>query len=232
MAAIRPARDWYLALLGAFAFALAAAGRDYRRHRPGGPGAAGPATSRTSWPWAAPTPPCSPRSTSTTARTCRYGTGSPPPPTEPFPRSSPRRSSPAPPPGTGTRARHDLGRAMVPGSRAQRRELRVCQSASLMAADPFLMRLAIVPGLTGDRRLQIAPSVSRNCPAADAGRSRTNISCRSEVDARAGRSLRSAPFSQTDGLAARSSFSPLSRVSRRRSPAPDCSQGATPPSRR
>lgn len=32
MAAIRPARDWYLALLGALAFALAAAGRDYRRH--------------------------------------------------------------------------------------------------------------------------------------------------------------------------------------------------------
>jgi hypothetical protein len=32
MAAIRPARDWYLALLGAFAFILAAAGRDYRRH--------------------------------------------------------------------------------------------------------------------------------------------------------------------------------------------------------
>jgi lysylphosphatidylglycerol synthetase-like protein (DUF2156 family) len=32
MAAIRPARDWYLALLGAFAFALAVAGRDYRRH--------------------------------------------------------------------------------------------------------------------------------------------------------------------------------------------------------
>jgi hypothetical protein len=36
-----------------------------------------------------------------------------------------------------------------------------------MAADPFVMRLAIVPGLTGDRRLQIAPSVSRNCPASD-----------------------------------------------------------------
>jgi lysylphosphatidylglycerol synthetase-like protein (DUF2156 family) len=32
MTAIRPARDWYLALLGALAFALAAAGRDYRRH--------------------------------------------------------------------------------------------------------------------------------------------------------------------------------------------------------
>jgi lysylphosphatidylglycerol synthetase-like protein (DUF2156 family) len=32
MAAIRPARDWYLALLGALALALAAAGRDYRRH--------------------------------------------------------------------------------------------------------------------------------------------------------------------------------------------------------
>jgi lysylphosphatidylglycerol synthetase-like protein (DUF2156 family) len=32
MAAIRPARDWYLALLGALAFTLAAAGRDYRRH--------------------------------------------------------------------------------------------------------------------------------------------------------------------------------------------------------
>jgi lysylphosphatidylglycerol synthetase-like protein (DUF2156 family) len=32
MAAIRPARDWYLALLGALAFILAAAGRDYRRH--------------------------------------------------------------------------------------------------------------------------------------------------------------------------------------------------------
>lgn len=32
MAAIRPALDWYLALLGALAFALAAAGRDYRRH--------------------------------------------------------------------------------------------------------------------------------------------------------------------------------------------------------
>ena len=32
MAVIRPARDWYLALLGALAFALAAAGRDYRRH--------------------------------------------------------------------------------------------------------------------------------------------------------------------------------------------------------
>jgi lysylphosphatidylglycerol synthetase-like protein (DUF2156 family) len=32
MAAIRPARDWYLALLGALAFALAAVGRDYRRH--------------------------------------------------------------------------------------------------------------------------------------------------------------------------------------------------------
>jgi hypothetical protein len=32
MAAIRPARDWYLALLGALAFALAAAGRDCRRH--------------------------------------------------------------------------------------------------------------------------------------------------------------------------------------------------------
>lgn len=31
MAAIRPA-DWYLALLGALAFTLAAAGRDYRRH--------------------------------------------------------------------------------------------------------------------------------------------------------------------------------------------------------
>lgn len=31
MAAIRPA-DWYLALLGALTFALAAAGRDYRRH--------------------------------------------------------------------------------------------------------------------------------------------------------------------------------------------------------
>jgi lysylphosphatidylglycerol synthetase-like protein (DUF2156 family) len=32
MAAIRPARDWYMALLGALAFILAAAGRDYRRH--------------------------------------------------------------------------------------------------------------------------------------------------------------------------------------------------------
>lgn len=32
MAAIRPALDWYLALLGALAFALAAAGRDCRRH--------------------------------------------------------------------------------------------------------------------------------------------------------------------------------------------------------
>lgn len=32
MAVIRPARDWYLALLGALAFALAAAGRDCRRH--------------------------------------------------------------------------------------------------------------------------------------------------------------------------------------------------------
>lgn len=32
MATIRPAQDWYLALLGALAFALAAAGRDYRRH--------------------------------------------------------------------------------------------------------------------------------------------------------------------------------------------------------
>jgi lysylphosphatidylglycerol synthetase-like protein (DUF2156 family) len=32
MAAIRPARDWYLALLGALALALAAAGRDHRRH--------------------------------------------------------------------------------------------------------------------------------------------------------------------------------------------------------
>jgi len=32
MAAIRPARDWYLALLGTIALALAAAGRDYRRH--------------------------------------------------------------------------------------------------------------------------------------------------------------------------------------------------------
>ena len=32
MTAIRPAQDWYLALLGALAFALAAAGRDYRRH--------------------------------------------------------------------------------------------------------------------------------------------------------------------------------------------------------
>jgi hypothetical protein len=31
MAAIRPARDWYLALPGALAFALAAFGRDYRR---------------------------------------------------------------------------------------------------------------------------------------------------------------------------------------------------------
>lgn len=38
MAAIRPAQDWYLALLGALTFALAAAGRDYRRH----PGR---------WPW-------------------------------------------------------------------------------------------------------------------------------------------------------------------------------------
>jgi lysylphosphatidylglycerol synthetase-like protein (DUF2156 family) len=32
MAAIRPARDWYLALLGALALTLAAGGRDYRRH--------------------------------------------------------------------------------------------------------------------------------------------------------------------------------------------------------
>ncbi|HEX9041656.1 MAG TPA: hypothetical protein VF838_11600 [Trebonia sp.] len=32
MAAIRPAQDGYLALLGALALALAAAGRDYRRH--------------------------------------------------------------------------------------------------------------------------------------------------------------------------------------------------------
>ncbi len=32
LAVIRPARDWYLALLGALALALAAAGRDYRRH--------------------------------------------------------------------------------------------------------------------------------------------------------------------------------------------------------
>jgi hypothetical protein len=32
MAAIRAARDWYLALLGALAFTLAAVGRDYRGH--------------------------------------------------------------------------------------------------------------------------------------------------------------------------------------------------------
>ena len=32
LAVIRPARDWYLALLGALTLALAAAGRDYRRH--------------------------------------------------------------------------------------------------------------------------------------------------------------------------------------------------------
>ena len=32
MAAIRPAQDWYLALLGTLTFALATAGRDYRRH--------------------------------------------------------------------------------------------------------------------------------------------------------------------------------------------------------
>ena len=94
LAVMRWAQDWYLLVLGAVAFAAATAGYLHRRrHRAGIPG--------TSPGWASPTPPCSPRSTSTTGRTCRCGTGCPRWRSGCCPRPSPLPSSPVPSCGRG-----------------------------------------------------------------------------------------------------------------------------------
>src|SRR6266568_1796056 len=62
LAAMRWRQDYYLFIIGAVAFTGASAV---------------PATLATSPAWAPPTSPCSPRSTSTTDRTCRCGTACP-----------------------------------------------------------------------------------------------------------------------------------------------------------
>jgi hypothetical protein len=89
LAVMRWSQDYYLLIIGAVAFTAATAGYLHRRrHRP--------ATPATSPGWASLTPPCSPRSTWTTGRTCPYGTGCPPWPSGSSPPSSPRPSSSAP----------------------------------------------------------------------------------------------------------------------------------------
>ena len=89
LAAMRWRQDYHLFVIGAVAFTAATIGYQHRRrHRPGDTGHITGMGVDTS--------PCSPRSTSTTAPTCRCGTtcrrsrsGCSPPPSE-------RRSSPAP----------------------------------------------------------------------------------------------------------------------------------------
>src|SRR5690349_15642514 len=87
LAAMRWAQDWYLLALGAAACTAAFIA---------------PVIPATSPGWASPTPPCSPRSTSTTGRTCRCGTGCPPWPSGCCLPPSPPPSSSVPSPARGT----------------------------------------------------------------------------------------------------------------------------------
>ena len=89
LAAMRWRQDYYLFIIGAVAFTAATIGYQHRRrHRPGTPA--------TSPGWASPTSPCSPRSTSTTAPTCRCGTACRRSHSGCCPRLSVRPSSPEP----------------------------------------------------------------------------------------------------------------------------------------
>ena len=86
---------------------------------------------------AAPIPSCSPRSTSTTARTCPCGTGCPPPPTGCCPPSWPPRPAGARPPATGTHGRCDHSCPRLTDRQARRpRRSPVCPASASYRGSP------------------------------------------------------------------------------------------------